>query len=600
MKKILLTNNSVFINSQYDEIYTDSPFVVENCNNAKYLNELLNAEYHDKIIEIRKKGVELNQKIIEEFFPHYKNDNVSIFDINQKYTNIFTNVYKLLRLINCYPDHEITIAVSVDELYDYDSFNIVDRFVNVYYWIVEISNIQNIKLICKDLKRDDLHQDHIPINSWFLRLIDLDKKVLLLSLRKLFKLHKKKDQKVYIYKSSNVIREIEPYLHDLGFSYESMPKINTVIKKIPNTYDEKKIHNIINDLFDNNLLEDTFKFVACAIYKKIVKLYLNREEVLDEYINGLNKNIKTIVTNTIFDFDRLILKKKLKDKGIKIIIVLHGLTENYRIKSYLYGFKYSDIDMLLCFNQSEKKSFKEFDPNVLVYPISSVQEAKKPRFNNFKRFFVNKKLKISDKINVFYVSLSWPLNNQTTYQVRSTDEKIYNFDKKIINLLSCINKRAIYKNYPRRNYIDSNPINEYAKKFKNIKTIEGDFDFRYINSIGDVFIISVIGNASTLTWMINLGKPIIYLYTSKSEFLNKEALDLVKKFLIFVDMDTNNWENNFKNIINKPYKELKSIWEDKKIYRDKYDEEWLTGKNLHAGKLGAKYIKEFILHNTQK
>ena len=490
--------------------------------------------------------------------------------------------------------------MSIDELYDYDSSNIVDRFVNVYYWIVEISNIQNIKLICKDLKRDDLHQDHIPINSWFLRLIDLDKKVLLLSLRKLFKLHKKKDQKVYIYKSSNVIREIEPYLHDLGFSYESMPKINTVIKKIPNTYDEKKIHNIINDLFDNNLLEDTFKFVACAIYKKIVKLYLNREEVLDEYINGLNKNIKTIVTNTIFDFDRLILKKKLKDKGIKIIIVLHGLTENYRIKSYLYGFKYSDIDMLLCFNQSEKKSFKEFDPNVLVYPISSVQEAKKPRFNNFKRFFVNKKLKISDKINVFYVSLSWPLNNQTTYQVRSTDEKIYNFDKKIINLLSCINKRAIYKNYPRRNYIDSNPINEYAKKFKNIKTIEGDFDFRYINSIGDVFIISVIGNASTLTWMINLGKPIIYLYTSKSEFLNKEALDLVKKFLIFVDMDTNNWENNFKNIINKPYKELKSIWEDKKIYRDKYDEEWLTGKNLHAGKLGAKYIKEFILHNTQK
>ena len=201
MKKLLLTNNSVFISSQYDEVYTDSPFIVENFNNAKYLNELLDPEYHNKIIEIRKKGVEINQKIIEEFFPHYKNDNVSIFDINQKYTNIFTNVYKLLRLINCYPDHEITIAVSVDELYDYDSFNIVDRFVNVYYWIVEISNIKNIKLICKDLKRDDLHQDHIPINSWFLRLIDLDKKVLLLSLRKLFKLHKKKRSKsLYIQK----------------------------------------------------------------------------------------------------------------------------------------------------------------------------------------------------------------------------------------------------------------------------------------------------------------------------------------------------------------------------------------------------------------
>ena len=104
-------------------------------------------------------------------------------------------------------------------------------------------------------------------------------------------------------------------------------------------------------------MENTFKFPIRTIYKKIVKLYLDKEEILDEYINRLNKNIKIIVTNTIFDFDRLILKKKLKDKGFKIIIVLHGLTENYRVKSDLYGFKYSDIDMLLCFNQSEKKKF---------------------------------------------------------------------------------------------------------------------------------------------------------------------------------------------------------------------------------------------------
>ena len=95
-----------------------------------------------------------------------------------------------------------------------------------------------------------------------------------------------------------------------------------------------------------------------------------------------------------------------------------------------------------------------------------------------------------------------------------------------------------------------------------------------------------------------LGKPIIYLHTSKSEFITEEALAVVKKIFIFIDRDKHNWENDLKNIINKPYKELKSIWEDKKIYRDKYDEEWLTGKNLHAGKLGAKYIKEFILQNT--
>ena len=62
MKKLLLTNNSAFIEDQYDEIYTDSPFVVEKFNNAKYLNELLDPDYHNKIIEIRKKGFEINRR----------------------------------------------------------------------------------------------------------------------------------------------------------------------------------------------------------------------------------------------------------------------------------------------------------------------------------------------------------------------------------------------------------------------------------------------------------------------------------------------------------------------------------------------------------
>ena len=133
MKKILVTNNSALIDNQYDIIYTDSPFVLENYKHAKYLDEFLYMECHSAILDIRKKGLELNQKIIEEFFPDYTNDNLTIFDVNEHYTNIFINVYKLLGLINCYPDHEITIAVSTDELYNYDSPNIVDRFVNVYY-----------------------------------------------------------------------------------------------------------------------------------------------------------------------------------------------------------------------------------------------------------------------------------------------------------------------------------------------------------------------------------------------------------------------------------------------------------------------------------
>ena len=107
MRKLLVTNNSALIDDEYDKIYTDSPFVVEKFNNAKYLNELLDPDYNNKRIEIRKKGDAINRKIIEEFLQNYNNDNVSLFDLKQTYTNIFLNKYKLLKLIQSYQSHEI-------------------------------------------------------------------------------------------------------------------------------------------------------------------------------------------------------------------------------------------------------------------------------------------------------------------------------------------------------------------------------------------------------------------------------------------------------------------------------------------------------------
>ena len=72
MKKILLTNNSLLINKNYDLIYSDSPYVIENNNQVIYLDTLLENEIDKKIINIRKKGFILNDLIIENFFQNLK------------------------------------------------------------------------------------------------------------------------------------------------------------------------------------------------------------------------------------------------------------------------------------------------------------------------------------------------------------------------------------------------------------------------------------------------------------------------------------------------------------------------------------------------
>ena len=65
MKKILITNNSLLINKNYDIIFTDSPYVFEKNNSVKYLDTLLDKELNNKIEDITNKGFAINKKIIE-------------------------------------------------------------------------------------------------------------------------------------------------------------------------------------------------------------------------------------------------------------------------------------------------------------------------------------------------------------------------------------------------------------------------------------------------------------------------------------------------------------------------------------------------------
>ena len=58
--------------------------------------------------------------------------------------------------------------------------------------------------------------------------------------------------------------------------------------------------------------------------------------------------------------------------------------------------------------------------------------------------------------------------------------------------------------------------------------------------------------------------------------------------------------HNLINLLNKPYNELEEMWKAKQHYRDQYDEEWLLGSKLHAGKLGAKYIEKFMKVSKNK
>lgn len=601
MKKILLTNNSLLINKDYDIIYTDSPYIVENHNKVFYLDTLLDDRIDQKIKNIRRKGFLINNNIIKEFFPNFKNRNVNLLDIIRDYTNLYINISKLLALIDVYPNDEITIGITLDELRDEKSDRIIGKFENVYFWAAKLLKIKNIKFDCKNFKLHELDPKHKPINSWFLRLIDLDKKVLTFNLKKKIGLIKNQKKKVYIYNQNTVIREIEPYLYEKGISYTYIPEVKFNTYKADYIFDEEKLKQILDISFENENIENKFKVVIFEIYKKIIKRYLEKQSFTEKFISKLDKSITIILTNAFEStFASLIFAKQLQDNNFKIIEVFHGLTKSFLTESNIKTYESDIVDMVLCHSKSEKKVFKKYDPASYVYPISTLQETKKIRLSKIQRFYVNRMLKISDEKRVLYPSIIYPYNNANEYGERPNDRDNYNFEKKIITLLSKINKKSIYKTYPNRCFIDQNTLVDYAKSMNNIKVISERYDFRYISSVGDIFILAPFAGSSTVMWMLGLNKPVVYLNNPNFQSFNDRALDVIKKIFISVDIDEENGDYNLINLLNKPYEELDKMWKAKQVNRDEYDEEWLLGTKLHAGKLGAKYIEKFMIENKNK
>ena len=149
MKKFI-TNNSKLINSnnkKYDFVYTDSPYVVENFNNAIYLDTLLDESLVEDINNIRSIGYKINIDIVDLFFPAYRNRNINIVDIKTYFSNIFINITKLFKIIQLYPEDEITIGISEIELYDPNSTIELYKFTNVYFLPQLFVNLKKLNLL---------------------------------------------------------------------------------------------------------------------------------------------------------------------------------------------------------------------------------------------------------------------------------------------------------------------------------------------------------------------------------------------------------------------------------------------------------------------
>ena len=155
----------------------------------------------------------------------------------------------------------------------------------------------------------------------------------------------------------------------------------------------------------------------------------------------------------------------------------------------------------------------------------------------------------------------------------------------MIKVFGMVNKNVIVKLYPTKQYLEEKIffIKDQIKKYKNVRIFDRETDFRYLRTTADIIITQ--SSESTLAWCIGVEKPLIFLDSKYYEPLkDEETKKVFKKCFFYFNYDKRGWEKELIKFLNLPITTIMKLWDEKKIYRDEFDEKYFLSKKRMLAK----------------
>ncbi len=614
MLKALISNSLELVNNaKYDALFTDSPFVFEKYPNSTFIEDILYKREKDEYIDaIETLGEVLNKEIINKFLSNYKHENnIYFFRPHVFLTNLFIKCKSIDEIKKQHPEY--TFKVLMDEIKEkciLTNPSSLNKYGNIYS---EISKHTNINVEYRRIRENPKpSESKRNIIYEVLRVISLPLRVYVNMFLEKINLHTKFKSKIFVYHYNESTRDIKNNLMTQGIGYLNLTKmikdLDTDIDLMKNVEKENKdllsnVDTVISAKLDTlqYLFHDISYFIAFkkiftqSIFESLVNLKkyeIAAEKKLIPFLKK-NKDIKIILSHALFGIKGLALTNIFKKNNVKIITSIHGLSIGFGKVNDLvlpYNTDSLNADFVFCFNQQSKETFSRILKNkVEPIELGTPYELRENKFKFLKRFLSKKLLNINnDKECIFFVSTLEPRNNFQMLKCGMSTKKIYQLEKKILILLSKLNKRIIYKTYDASLYLDDNLNIEFAKKLGF--DVVDKYDFRYVKNLGDILL--SISATSTTGWCIGTDKPFVYLDSNEQyQLQNKKVQGAFKESFFVFNYDKNGWEQELSSFLNKPFEEILHRWNEKEKNRQKYNEKYFLSNKKNAGKLGAQYIK---------
>jgi hypothetical protein len=156
------------------------------------------------------------------------------------------------------------------------------------------------------------------------------------------------------------------------------------------------------------------------------------------------------------------------------------------------------------------------------------------------------------------------------------------------NVLTRISHPVLYKPYPEHQYLDADPVYQFALEAPNITVHTEGKDLAYL--LPDARVVVLARATSTLSWCLASGKPLVYInYQSQNPLYDDVHKALAAGIFLFDDT-SKTFEDELSAFLSLPLEEIDRVWNEKRSARQHAIERYFGSRGPGAGKRAANFL----------
>ncbi len=391
-----------------------------------------------------------------------------------------------------------------------------------------------------------------------------------------------------IHRENELLKESAYYLARRGYAVRSMPPAN---KNGDATATPRRdlaglIEARLGPLFSGDAAKAIAPFLAAKIQAAEQDYAGARARFAAALRGAASGNPRAVLSSLIMPVHGAALHAACASEGMPLIMFQHGVTPEIcePVSRLLPNIESAASDLVCCFNQAAADL-----SNRSSYRVGHSVSVGMPREL---RDSVGKGTH-TDGPPIWYVSTGLYRGRNALLHLAEPDHKIAEFEARMIDrVLSRLPHKVMYKPYPSVRYADGDPIIERARQSAGLTVYEKRGDFRFLAAQSRVIVTA--RAASTLSWCIMSGRPVVFIDIPTQSPLLPEARRAAEKALFLFDASAADFEQELHSFLSKPIEDIERMWRARAEDRSDFIERFLDTNRGVAGRVAADAVEQSI------